>query len=60
MFKKAGKEKGHISKYQFWQHNNNPVVYGFVSTLIDCKYSSANNFADDHTVLRIDNIEFLG
>ncbi|WP_306799994.1 transposase [Algibacter sp. L4_22] len=25
MFKKAGKEKGNISKHQFWQHNNKPI-----------------------------------
>ncbi|QCE43122.1 REP-associated tyrosine transposase [Psychroserpens sp. NJDZ02] len=80
MFKRAGKEKGNVSKYQFWQHNNkpielwsatvikqkidyihnNPVVSGFVSNPIGWKYSSANNFANDHTVLRIDNIGFLG
>ena len=25
MFEKAGKEKGNISKYQFWQHHNKPI-----------------------------------
>ena len=25
MFKYAGKKQGNISKYQFWQHNNNPI-----------------------------------
>ncbi|WP_282057156.1 REP-associated tyrosine transposase [Maribacter luteus] len=79
MFKKAGKQKGNISKYQFWQHNNkpielwstavikqkieyihnNPVLSGFVTNAIDWKYSSAKNFADDHTILKIDDIGFL-
>ncbi|WP_298481361.1 transposase [uncultured Maribacter sp.] len=79
MFKRAGKLKGNISKYQFWQHNNNPielwsatvikqkieyihnnpVVSGFVCNPIDWKYTSAKNFAEDHTVLKIDDIGFL-
>ncbi|WP_029209515.1 REP-associated tyrosine transposase [Aquimarina agarilytica] len=25
MFKKAGKEKGNVLKYQFWQHHNKPI-----------------------------------
>ena len=25
MFERAGKKKGNISKYQFWQHNNKPI-----------------------------------
>ncbi len=25
MFEKAGKEKGNINKYQFWQHHNKPI-----------------------------------
>jgi len=80
MFTKAGKEKGNISKYQFWQHHNkpielwtssvikqkldyihnNPLVSGFVTNPEDWKYSSARNFQDDHTVLEIDDVGFLG
>ena len=80
LFERAGKKRGNISKYQFWQHHNkpielwsdkvikqkinyihnNPVVSGFVSNAIDWKYSSARNFADDHTILTIDSIGFLG
>ena len=25
MFAKAGKKKGNITKYQFWQHHNKPI-----------------------------------
>ncbi|GMN08187.1 hypothetical protein MTsPCn5_35760 [Croceitalea sp. MTPC5] len=25
MFEKAGKKKGNVSKYQFWQHHNKPI-----------------------------------
>ena len=25
MFKKAGKERGNVSTYQFWQHHNKPI-----------------------------------
>ena len=80
MFERAGKKKGNISKYQFWQHHNkpielwspsvikqkidyihnNPVEAGFVTEPIEWKYSSARNFADDHTAVEIDNIGFLG
>jgi len=80
MFKKAGKEKGNITTYQFWQHHNqpielwstkvilqkvnyihnNPVETGFVTSPVDWKYSSARNFADDHTVLSIDDMGFIG
>lgn len=80
MFKKAGKEKGNISTYQFWQHHNkpielwnnvvikqkldyihnNPVETGFVVNAEDWKYSSARNFMEDHTVLNIDEMGFLG
>ncbi len=75
MFEKAGKEKGNVSKYQFWQHHNkpielwtdkvieqkidyihnNPIESGFVINAIDWKYSSARNYQDDQTVLKIDN-----
>lgn len=80
MFERAGKKKGNVSKYQFWQHHNkpielwstavikqkidyihnNPVVSGFVTEPTQWKYSSARNFAEDHTVADIDDIGFLG
>lgn len=80
MFERAGKEKGNVSKYQFWQHHNkpielwsakvikqkidyvhnNPVESGFVTEPTEWKYSSARNFAEDNTVLKIDDIGFLG
>ncbi|MFD0798047.1 transposase [Maribacter chungangensis] len=80
MFERAGKKKGNVSKYQFWQHHNkpielwnttvikqkleyihnNPVQAGFVTEPTEWKYSSARNYADDHTVLKIDDIGFLG
>lgn len=40
--------------------HNNPVESGFVSEPTQWKYSSARNFAEDHTVLEIDDIGFLG
>jgi len=39
--------------------HRNPVETGFVTESEDWKYSSARNFADDHTVLEIDDIGFL-
>src|SRR5690606_28372353 len=80
MFERAGKKKGNVSRYQFWQHHNkpielwstavikqkldyihnNPVKAGFVSRPEDWKYSSARNFQDDHSVMEIDAIGFLG
>ena len=79
MFKRAGKKKGNVSKYQFWQHHNkpielwstkvikqkidyihnNPVESGFITEPTQWKYSSARNFCDDHTILKIDDIGFL-
>ncbi len=35
--------------------HNNPVEVGFVTDSIDWKYSSARNYADDETVLKINN-----
>ncbi len=75
MFEKAGKEKGNVSTYQFWQHHNkpielwsdkviqqkidyihaNPIESGFVTDPIDWKYSSARNYQENHTVLKIDS-----
>ena len=40
--------------------HNNPVKAGFVTEPIQWKYSSARNFNDDHTILEIDDIGFLG
>jgi len=40
--------------------HNNPVEIGFVTNPIDWKYSSARNYQDDHTVLEIDSVGFLG
>jgi len=40
--------------------HNNPVKAGFVTKPIQWKYSSARNFNDDHTILEIDDIGFLG
>ena len=68
MFEKAGKLKGNIKNYQFWQHHNKPIEYihnnpvesGFVTNAIEWKYSSARNFQEDHTVLEIDAIGFIG
>lgn len=80
MFKRAGRDKGNIDRYQFWQHHNkpvelwsekvikqkvdyihnNPVEAGFVTDAVDWKYSSARNFREDHTILKIDDMGFLG
>ncbi|SHI38321.1 hypothetical protein SAMN04488513_101135 [Pseudozobellia thermophila] len=35
--------------------HNNPVEAGFVTNAIDWKYSSARNYAEDQTVLKIDS-----
>ena len=35
--------------------HNNPVKSGFVTDPVDWKYSSARNYADDDSVLKIDN-----
>lgn len=40
--------------------HNNPVNSGFVTNPVDWKYSSARNLQDDHTVLEIDEMGFLG
>ena len=80
MFEQAAKKKSNVSKRQFWQHNNNPIVLwspkvikqkidyihnnpvksGFVTNPVEWKYSSARNLENDHTVLEIDNIGFVG
>ena len=35
--------------------HNNPVKHGFVINPLDWKYSSARNYADDDTIMKIDN-----
>lgn len=40
--------------------HNNPMISGFVLNPEDWKYSSARNYHDDNTVLKIDSIGFLG
>ena len=40
--------------------HNNPVMSGFVLNPEDWKYSSARNYHDDNTALKIDSIGFLG
>ncbi|WP_308990631.1 transposase [Mariniflexile litorale] len=39
--------------------HNNPIENGFVTNAIDWKYSSARNFQDDHTILKIDSVGFF-
>ncbi len=62
MFKQAGKKKGNVNKYQFWQHHNEPIELWSTSVINAeyWKYSSARNFQEDHTILEIDNIGFIG
>ena len=38
---------------------NNPVEIGFVTNSIDWKYSSAQNYQNDHTILEIEEIVFF-
>ncbi len=40
--------------------HNNPVESGFVTNAEDWKYSSARNYQDDNTILKIDSIGFFG
>ncbi|QFZ53919.1 transposase [Oceanihabitans sp. IOP_32] len=46
---------GKVIKQKIDYIHNNPVEQGFVTNPIDWKYSSARNYADDETVLKIDN-----
>ncbi|TYP75975.1 REP-associated tyrosine transposase [Aquimarina intermedia] len=39
--------------------HKNPVESGFVTDAVDWKYSSARNYQDDHTILKIDSDGFL-
>lgn len=79
LLERAGKIKGNVSQYQFWQHHNkpielwstkvikqkidyihnNPVQSGFVTDPTHWKYSSARNFAEDHSILNIDDVGFM-
>ncbi|MGB5238469.1 MAG: transposase [Flavobacteriaceae bacterium] len=40
--------------------HRNPVVSGFVTRPEDWKYSSARNYQEDHSVMKIDEIGFMG
>jgi REP element-mobilizing transposase RayT len=40
--------------------HNNPIESGFVTNVVDWKYSSARNLQEDNTVLEIDDTGFLG
>ena len=46
---------GKVIKQKIDYIHNNPVAQGFVTNPVDWKYSSAKNYADDETVLKIDN-----
>ena len=46
---------GKVIKQKIDYIHNNPVEQGFVTDPVDWKYSSARNYADDHSVLKIDN-----
>lgn len=39
--------------------HNNPVICGFTTNPEDWKYSSARNYQDDNTILKIDSIGFI-
>ncbi|MGB5270169.1 MAG: transposase [Eudoraea sp.] len=47
---------GKVIKQKMEYIHKNPVVQGFVTDPVDWKYSSARNYADDETVLKIDKI----
>jgi putative transposase len=46
---------GKVIKQKIEYIHNNPVVQGFVTDPIHWKYSSARNYANDQTILKIDN-----
>ena len=46
---------GKVIKQKIDYIHNNPVEQGFVTDPVDWKYSSARNYEDDHSVLKIDN-----
>lgn len=51
-------EKGIKQKIDYI--HNNPVESGFVTKPTEWKYSSARNFEEDHTILEIDDMGFMG
>ena len=42
MFERAGKKKGNVSKYQFWQHHNKPIEL-WSTTVIKQKIDYVHN-----------------
>lgn len=46
---------GKVIKQKIDYIHNNPVAQGFVTDPIHWKYSSARNYADNETILKIDN-----
>jgi putative transposase len=48
-----------VAKQKLDYIHNNPVISGFVTEATEWKYSSARNFAEDHTILEIDAIGFM-
>ena len=46
---------GKVIKQKIDYLHNNPVEQGFVTDPVDWKYSSERNYADDETILKIDN-----
>ncbi|MEP3208644.1 MAG: transposase [Maribacter sp.] len=46
---------GKVIKQKIAYIHNNPVESGFVTDPVDWKYSSARNYTEDETVLKIDN-----
>jgi len=46
---------GKVVKQKINYIHNNPVEAGFVTDPTQWKYSSARNYADDETILKIDN-----
>jgi putative transposase len=49
-----------VAKQKLDYIHNNPVVSGFVTEATEWKYSSARNYAEDHTILEIDDMGFMG
>mgnify|MGYP003151719482 FL=1 len=49
---------GKVIKQKIDYIHNNPVEQGFVTNPVDWKYSSARNYADDYSILKIDNEGF--
>jgi hypothetical protein len=71
MFKRAGQKAGNVSTYKFLQHHKQLIELWSEKVIkqkidyihnnpVDWKYSSARNFQEDHTILSIDDIGFIG